>query len=174
MHLALDEFYLKKTLLSLGVLLGALICSFLFKKVIEFIFIGMKTRVSNAYVLAKTRTLRSLLKNLSDGLLFLVALLIILSHWGVNIIPILTGAGILGLAFSFGAQTFVKDLISGFFIILENQFNIGDTIKVDAHEGEVIRMTLRMTVLRDKKGNIIFIPNSQITTVVKLVGDLKS
>lgn len=174
MHLALDEFYLKKALLFLGVLLGALICSFLFKKVIDLIFIGMKTRVSNAYILAKTRTIRSLMKNLIDAILFLIASLIILSHLGVNIIPILTGAGILGLAFSFGAQTFVKDLISGFFIIAEDQFNVGDTIKIEKYEGEVVRMTLRMTVMRDKKGNTIYIPNSQITTVTKLVDTFKS
>ncbi len=119
-------------------------------------------------ILAKTRTIRSLLKNVIDAALFLVAFFIILSHWGVNTVPILTGAGILGLAFSFGAQTLVKDFISGFFIIAENQFNIGDAIKVDKYEGEVVKMTLRMTVLKDKKGNMIYIPNSQIETVVKL------
>ena len=117
---------------------------------------------------ATTKTLRSLLKNIIDTVLIVTGILVILSYWGVNIAPILTGAGILGLAFSFGAQTFVKDVISGFLIVLENQFNIGDFIRVDKYEGEVYRMTLRMTVLRDKMGNLVYIPNSQISTVVKL------
>jgi small conductance mechanosensitive channel len=119
-------------------------------------------------VLARTRTIRSLLKNLIDAVLLLITLLIILSSWGVNIIPILTGAGVLGLAFSFGAQTLVKDIIAGFFIILEDQFDVGDTVEIAKIEGEVYKMTLRVTVLKDKKENLIYIPNSQITTVKKL------
>ena len=72
------------------------------------------------------------------------------------------------LYLSFGAQTLVKDIIAGFFIIAENQFNIGDKIQIGKLEGEVNKMTLRLTVLKDKNGNLIYIPNSQITTVIKL------
>ena len=164
----LDEYYFKKIALSALILIGSFIASLVLKKAIDLIVGGMKRKVANRYILAKTQTIRSLLKNLSDGLLFGIAILIILAHWGLEITPILTGAGILGLAFSFGAQTFVKDLIAGFFIVIEDQFNIGDTIKTGTYQGEVVKMTLRITILRDKKGNIIFIPNSQIATVVKL------
>jgi len=162
------DFYLNRLFFSAGVLIVTLFVSYFLKKSVDLVFAGVKRKVADGYVLAKTRTIRSLLNNIIDAALFSVAVLIILSNWGVNITPILTGAGILGLAFSFGAQTLVKDLIAGFFIIAENQFNIGDKIKIGKLEGEVFKMTLRMTVLKDKNGNLIYIPNSQITTVVKL------
>ena len=162
------DFYLNRLFFSAGVLAVTLFITFFLKKSIDLVFAGVKRKVSDGYVLAKTRTIRSLLKNIIDAVLFLVAVLIILSHWGVNIMPILTGAGILGLAFSFGAQTLVKDLIAGFLIVLENQFNIGDRVKIGKLEGEVYKMTLRMTILKDKNSNLIYIPNSQITTVIKL------
>jgi len=159
---------INKILFSSGVLIATLLISFVFKKAVDLVFSGVKRKVANTFIIAKTKTLRSLLKNIIDTVLIVTGILVILSYWGVNIAPILTGAGILGLAFSFGAQTFVKDVISGFLIVLENQFNIGDFIRVDKYEGEVYRMTLRMTVLRDKMGNLVYIPNSQISTVVKL------
>ncbi|MFN4212366.1 MAG: mechanosensitive ion channel family protein [Microgenomates group bacterium] len=125
-------------------------------------------KISEGRILMRTKTLRSFIKSILDGVLFITVFLIILSYWGVNITPILTGAGILGLAISFGAQTLIKDLISGFFILIENQFNVGDKVKIGNFEGEVYKMTMRMTVLKDEKDNLIFIPNSQIASVVKL------
>ena len=161
------DFYLNKLFFIVATLIVTHIVSGLVKKSTDLVFTGMKKKVTNAYVLSKTRTIRSLLKNVIDVVLLLLAVLIILSEFGVNIVPILTGAGVLGLAFSFGAQSLVKDLIAGLFIIIEDQFNIGDNILIGKLEGEVVKMTLRITVLRDKNGNLIYIPNSQITTVVK-------
>ena len=126
------DFYLNRLFFSAGALAVTLLLSYFLKKSIDLVFTGVKRKVADNYVLAKTRTIRSLLKNIIDVALFLVAILIILSDWGINIAPILTGAGILGLAFSFGAQTLVKDLIAGFFIVAENQFNIGDKIQMVA------------------------------------------
>lgn len=166
--LGVTDFYLNKLFFTLGVLVVTFIISTFIKKSLDLVLIGVKKKVANSNILAKTRTIRSLLKNIIDVVLLLTAVLIILSHWGVNITPILTGAGILGLAFSFGAQTLVKDLIAGFFILAENQFNVGDKIQIGKLEGEVYKITLRMTVLKDKKENLIYIPNSQITTVIKL------
>ncbi len=125
------------------------------------------------YLVSKTKTIRALLKNVIDAVLFLMALLIILAQWGVNIAPILTGAGILGLAFSFGSQTLVKDLIAGFFIIVEDQFNIGDKIKIDKYEGTVDKITLRLTVLKDKDENTVYIPNSQVINVIRYKRETK-
>ncbi len=150
------------------VLLSTMILSIILKKTIDAIFLSVRKRVISGYLIAKTRTIRSVLKNTTDGILYLMALLIILANWGLNIGPILTGAGILGLAISFGSQTLVKDLIAGFFIIFEGQYNIGDTIKIiDKYEGKVEKLTLRLTILRDSKGNMIYIPNSQILAVIK-------
>lgn len=166
--LGATDFYLNKLFFIAGTLIATFIISSLIKKSLDLVFTGLKQKVTNAYILSKTRTIRSLLKSIIDVVLLLFAVLIILSDFGVNIVPILTGAGILGLAFSFGAQTLVKDLIAGFFIILENQFNIEDKIQIGKLEGEVYKMTLRMTVLKDRNDNLIYIPNSQITTVIKL------
>jgi small conductance mechanosensitive channel len=83
----------------------------------------------------------------------------------INIGPILAGAGILGLAISFGAQSLVKDIISGFFILFENQFGIGDVIEVAGHSGVVEKMTLRVVVLRDGEGVMHVVPNSEIKVV---------
>lgn len=79
--------------------------------------------------------------------------------------PLLAGAGILGLAFSFGAQSLVKDIISGFFILFENQFAVGDVIEAAGKSGTVERMTLRVVMLRDLRGVLHIIPNGQIGTV---------
>jgi small conductance mechanosensitive channel len=83
----------------------------------------------------------------------------------IDIGPILAGAGILGLAVSFGAQSLVKDVISGFFILFENQFAIGDVIEAGGKSGTVEKMTLRVVVLRDLKGTMHIIPNSEIKVV---------
>lgn len=83
----------------------------------------------------------------------------------MDIGPILAGAGVLGLAISFGSQSLVKDVIAGFFILVENQFDVGDVIEVAGKAGGVERMTLRVTQLRDVEGTVHIIPNGQITTV---------
>jgi len=83
----------------------------------------------------------------------------------IDIGPILAGAGILGLAVSFGAQSLVKDFLSGFFILFENQFAIGDVIEAGGKSGTVEKMTLRVVILRDIKGTIHIVPNSEIKVV---------
>lgn len=83
----------------------------------------------------------------------------------VDIGPLLAGAGILGLALSFGAQSLVKDVLAGFFYLVEGQFAPGDVIEVAGKSGVVERMTLRLVVLRDAQGTVHMIPNGQITTV---------
>lgn len=85
---------------------------------------------------------------------------------GFNIIPILTGAGILGIAISLGAQTLIKDVISGIFLIIDDQINIGDRVKIEDQEGVIVKMFLRNIVLQDKAGNRIYIPNSEINKII--------
>lgn len=97
-----------------------------------------------------------------------IALLMVLHTLGINILPLLTGAGVLGLALSLGTQTLVRDLINGVFILLEGQFELGDTIQVGDHVGVVEQMTLRVTHLRDEKGNLHILPNGDIRMVINL------
>jgi small-conductance mechanosensitive channel len=110
------------------------------------------------------QTISQLLRSVGRVVVFAVAVLLTFNVF-IDIGPILAGAGILGLAVSFGAQSLVKDVISGFFILFENQFAIGDVIEVAGKSGVVEKMTLRVVVLRDGEGIMHVVPNSEIKVV---------
>lgn len=112
----------------------------------------------------RRHTLSQLLRSVGRVVIVAIALLLSFNVF-VNIAPLLAGAGILGLAVSFGAQSLVKDLIAGFFFLMENQFAMGDVIEVAGKSGVVERMTLRVVVLRDGQGAVHTIPNGQIASV---------
>lgn len=115
-------------------------------------------------------TLASVLRNASRVVVAVFFLLMTLQEFGVNIGPLVAGAGIAGVALGFGAQSLVKDVIAGFFLLLENQFAVGDIISLDdgKHQGTVERMTLRVTQLRDSEGRAHYLPNGSIQRVVVL------
>jgi small conductance mechanosensitive channel len=96
------------------------------------------------------------------------ALTVLSTVWDIEIGPILASVGVLGLAVSFGAQSLVKDIITGTFMLLEGQFGIGDVIAVGDAAGAVEKITLRTTVLRDIRGAVHIIPNGEITRVTNL------
>ncbi len=110
------------------------------------------------------KTISQLLRSVGRVVVFVIALLLTFNVF-IDIGPILAGAGILGLAVSFGAQSLVKDVISGFFILFENQFAIGDVIEAGGKSGVVEKMTMRVVVLRDLQGTMHVIPNSEIKVV---------
>jgi small-conductance mechanosensitive channel len=110
------------------------------------------------------QTVAQLLRSVGRVVIVVVAFLLTLNTF-IEITPLLAGAGILGLAVSFGAQSLVKDIIAGFFILLENQFAVGDIIGVGVASGVVERMTMRVVQLRDAEGVLHTIPNGQITVV---------
>jgi len=107
------------------------------------------------------QTIAQLLRSMGRVIIVGVAVLLTFNIF-IDIGPILAGAGILGLAVSFGAQSLVKDVISGFFILFENQFGIGDVIEAAGKSGTVEKMTLRVVVLRDVYGVVHIVPNSEI------------
>lgn len=110
------------------------------------------------------RTISQLLR--SVGRVFIVTIAVLLTfNVFINIAPVLAGAGILGLAVSFGSQSLVRDIISGFFILLENQFAIGDVVETAGKSGVVERMTMRVVVLRDLDGTMHIIPNGEMKVV---------
>ena len=119
----------------------------------------------------QVRTVASVLTSVGVFVIFFVAALEILSLLGLNLGPMLASAGIAGLAIGFGAQTLVHDFINGFFILLENQYDIGDTIRVAGVKGTVERMSLRNTVLRDEDGTVHIVPNSSIQIVSNTTRD---
>jgi small conductance mechanosensitive channel len=116
-------------------------------------------------------TLSSVINSIASFVILFVTALEILKYLGLDLGPLLASAGIAGLAIGFGAQTLVKDFINGFFVLLEDQYNIGDTIRVAAVKGIVEEMTLRRTVLRDDDGTLHVVPNSQIQVVSNLTRD---
>jgi small-conductance mechanosensitive channel len=110
------------------------------------------------------RTISQLLRSVGRVVIVTIAILLTFNVF-INIAPILAGAGILGLAISFGAQSLVRDIISGFFILLENQFAVGDVIEVAGKSGVVEKMTLRVVVLRDLEGTMHVVPNGEMKVV---------
>lgn len=163
----IPDLYLNRLVYSSSIFVAAYICALFVKRSVDIVVLGVKQHINSDAALARTRTIRNLIKSVIDIVIYLIALLIILEKWGVDTTPILTGAGIIGLAFSFGSQSIIKDLISGFFIIAENIFNIGDKVKVGSDTGIVRQINLRMTVLEDADGNVIYIPNSQVNAVTR-------
>jgi small conductance mechanosensitive channel len=113
----------------------------------------------------KNETLKALTKSILRYTVYFIAVLMILGELGVNTSSILATAGIGGLAIGFGAQSLVKDVISGFFIIFEDQYGVGDFVKIQDITGTVEEIGLRITKIRGFKGDINIIPNGQITVV---------
>jgi small conductance mechanosensitive channel len=117
------------------------------------------------------RTMASVINSVGTFVIVFLALMQILPVLGINMGPLLASAGIAGLAIGFGAQTLVKDVINGFFILFENQYDLGDVVKIGGVAGTVESMTLRRTVLRDMDGTLHTIPNSEIKIVSNLTRD---
>lgn len=116
----------------------------------------------------RVQTLSGLLRSVGIGFIGLVAVFMLLRAVGLDIGPLLAGAGVIGLAVSFGAQSLVKDIISGLFILFENQFGVGDVVRIKDVSGRVERMTLRIVVMRDLHGVVHVVPNGEINQVSNL------
>jgi len=113
----------------------------------------------------RAKTLGSLVRNVASSLIVGIAILMILRELGIDIAPVLAGAGILGLAVGFGAQTLVRDIISGFFLILEDQLRVGDVAAINGQGGLVEEISLRTITLRDFDGTVHIFPNGGITSL---------
>jgi small-conductance mechanosensitive channel len=119
----------------------------------------------------RIHTLSEILKNTAVTVIWVMALMIALKEVGIDIGPLLAGAGIVGLAVGFGAQNLVRDVVSGFFIILENQVGKGDVAVVNGTGGSVEAVNLRTIVLRDGTGTVHVFPNGTITTLSNMTKD---
>jgi small-conductance mechanosensitive channel len=119
----------------------------------------------------RAETLSTILRGTAQTVIFFVGLMVALQQTGLNITPILASAGIVGIAVGFGAQSLVKDFFSGLMILLEDQFSVGDTIKIGDVTGTVESLTLRSTRVRGIDGALTTFPNGSITTVSNLSKD---
>ena len=117
------------------------------------------------------RTVAGVINSVGVTVVVFIALMQVLQLVGINMGPLLASAGIAGLAIGFGAQTLVKDVINGFFILLENQYNVGDVVQVAGVKGAVESMTMRRTSLRGDDGTVHIVPNSEIKIVSNLTRD---
>ncbi len=153
-------------------------------KIIVILFIAwLATRISKVFIsrLIKTLTEKSEIiggdskiqeqrgKTLSKVFvstlkiaIWIIAILTILPEFGVNPTPLLAGAGLIGLAIGMGSRNLVQDYLAGLFILLEDQYHIGEEINIGGKQGKVIDLNLRKTVVKDKEGIIHYIPNGQI------------
>ncbi len=116
----------------------------------------------------RAATITGLLESLVSVSIGFVAVLMLLRELSLDIMPILTGAGIAGLAIGFGAQNLVRDVISGFFLILEDQVRVGDLVKINGVSGIVEQINLRTIVVRDGEGGVQVFPNGTIGTLANL------
>jgi len=125
----------------------------------------MSEREKQAATLGKV--LRSIVRLAVWG----IASLMVLRELGIEIGPILAGVGIAGIAVGFGAQSLVKDFLAGMFVLIENQYNVGDVVRVAGQAGLVEKITLRATTLRDLEGNVHIVPNGAIDVVTNMTKD---
>ena len=121
-----------------------------------------KDKDSKDAIEKRANTLVSIFRGIGRILIVIVGIMMILPELGVDIVPLVAGLGIAGFAFGFGAQYLIRDLIAGIFIILENQYRVGDVVRVADIGGLVEEITLRKTVLRDLDGTVHHVPNGEI------------
>ena len=123
------------------------------------------SRILSARAQQRAATIGDALASLAKAVIWSIALLLILDDLGVNLAPLLAGAGIAGVAIGFGAQSLVKDFISGLFILVEDQYGVGDVVSVNDATGTVEDVNLRVTRLRGMDGTVFFVPNGEIRKV---------
>jgi small-conductance mechanosensitive channel len=156
-------------------LILAFLLAFIFQGVVNFLVKRMRKSaeklVGNARRSAQLRTMASILRATSYAVVGFYVLTQILAAIGISLTPFLAGASVIGLGISFGAQSIFKDMLTGIFILVEDQYSVGDTIKIAGLTGSVEDLTLRVTKLRDGDGTVYIVPNSQITTVSNLSRD---
>ncbi len=116
----------------------------------------------------RRKTLRAVADSVLKVAILTLGGLFLLSNLGFNVTALLAGAGVVGLAISFAAQNLIRDFINGFFILLEDQYGVGDIVLLNGVGGQVERFNLRLTVLRDLEGRVHFIPNSEVRQVTVL------
>ena len=140
---------------------------------IRTIFVLMKRTASpdEAATQRRLQTLSSIFSRVAQSVILFIGLMTLLQQLNVNVTPILASAGVVGIAVGFGAQSLIRDLFSGFLILLEDQFSVGDVVKIAEFSGTVEGISLRATRVRGLDGSLTTIPNGAINTVSNLSKD---
>jgi small-conductance mechanosensitive channel len=157
-------------------LIFILILAFTLLRVVDF-FVHRLRKLADRYAArdsgraSQLRTVASILRATSFAVVGFIVLLHILSVFNIDLTPVLASAGVVGVGVGLGAQSLFKDMLNGIFILVENQYNVGEVVKIAALQGTVEDLTLRCTTLRDGDGTLYIIPNSQVATVANLSRD---
>ena len=148
---------------------------FIVQRIILFFVKKMRTSADkqshNFHRAAQLRTMASILRATSIGVLGFIGFLQVLNIFDIPYQPILASAGVLGIGIGLGAQSLFKDMLTGFFILIEDQYNVGEIVVLAGLKGTVEDLSLRRTTIRDADGTLYIIPNSQIATVSNLSRD---
>ena len=156
-------------------LLFALLLSAIAWRIVAFFVNRMRKKadamVANQQRASQLRTMSAILRATSYAIIGFYLLTQLLASIGVSLGPFIASAGVIGLGISFGAQSIFKDMLTGIFILVEDQYNVGDNVKIAGLAGTVEDLSLRVTKLRDGDGTLYVVPNSQITTVSNLSRD---
>ncbi|MBD3382933.1 MAG: mechanosensitive ion channel [candidate division Zixibacteria bacterium] len=155
----------------LVILIGGLILNKIAKILLGRVFSQLKRNREESESLKRLNTLQSVIRYAITIVLLAVIVMMVLGEAGIDIGPILAAAGVLGLAIGFGAQTLVSDVITGFFILMEDQIREGDVVQIAGKGGLVEKVNLRMTILRDLSGNVHYVRNSEIKLVTNMTKD---
>lgn len=150
------------------ILIAAWLLVTILQRGIRTLRIRIASRMDDRESTKRAETLGRVFRYLVGVVVSLIAGMLVLSELGVSVAPILGAAGVVGLAVGFGAQSLVKDFFTGFFILLENQIRQGDVVKLGEHAGMVEVITLRYVQLRDYDGNVHYVPNGHISTVINM------
>lgn len=156
----------------IGILIGAIVLIWLLK-VFTRRLVKLASSESRTAAMREqqTRTLAGILYSAGMAAIAFTAVMVALPEFGINITPIAAAAGLASLALGFGAQHLVRDLINGFFIVFEDQYVVGDLVRVGQVTGRVEHITLRRTVVRDFNGGVVTIPNGEIRQVANISRD---
>lgn len=146
-------------------------CGVIIKWLVGTIASGRKAKESRSEQRKRLKTLSDLFTTVAKIIVVLTVVFTVLSDLHVNLVPLFASAGVAGVALGFGAQNVIKDALAGFFIILENQYRVGDFIDISGAGitnggGTVEKLSIRSTTLRDRNGNVHFIPNGSIVQVI--------
>jgi len=155
-------------------IIGIIVGAFVLLRIVNLAVVQMERLVENSdpdtisEAEKRAKTLGKIINSIGFVLILGMAIMLVLDEFGINIMPIITGAGIAGLAVGFGAQNLVRDVISGFFLILEDQIRVGDVAQINGTGGTVEAIKLRTTILRDMNGTVHIFPNGEIKAVANL------
>jgi moderate conductance mechanosensitive channel len=153
------------------IVIGALVLIRIWRAIVQRVAALQEKRLPHQLRVQQLRTLATVINSVGVFVIGFWALLQTLPLFNLDLRPLLASAGVAGLAIGFGAQTLVKDFINGFLILIDNQYDIGDSIRVAGVKGVVESMTLRTTILRDDDGTLHTVPNSQISIVSNATRD---